>query len=218
LLRLGMTQGTFLLVHREQIHLTIQGSQELRNGVRRAYSAAADRPDGENPFPIGRSFAVSLGYPEDLLDGLPAVAVDRFVGVSNVAVFADIPAGTIVLDLGCGAGLDSLIAARRTGLQGRVIGIDFSESMLKCASQAREETKLGNVEFFLEGAESLPIEDGAVDVALVNGIFNLNPARDAIFRELARVVKSGGSVYAAELVLREPLPPDARDSEVNWFA
>lgn len=193
-------------------------SQELRDSVRQAYSAAADMPGGEHPFPVGRNFAESLGYPKALLDALPVAATDGFVGVSNVSIFADIPAGATVLDLGCGAGLDSLIAARRAGSQGKVIAIDFSDSMLSRASQARDEAGLDNVEFRREDAESLSLEDNAVDVALVNGIFNLNPDRDAIFRELARVVKPGGYIYAAEIILREPLPPDVRDSEVNWFA
>ena len=167
---------------------------------------------------MGRGFAESLGYPRDLLERLPSVSVDAFSGVSNVSIFAQIPGGAIVLDLGCGAGLDSLIAAQRVGPQGRVIGIDFSEAVLTRARRAAGEAGVENVEFHEAGAEDLPIEDGSIDVALVNGIFNLNPARDRIFRELSRVMKPGGSVYAAELILREPLGPDFRATEKNWFA
>ena len=191
---------------------------QLRDGVRRAYSAAAVRPQDKHPFPVGRSFAESLGYPQDLLAGLPSVSVDAFSGVSNVAVFARIPAGAVVLDLGCGAGLDSLIAAGRVGPQGRVIGIDFSDSMLGRARQAAAEIGVRNVEFYQADAEKLPIEDGLIDVALANGIFNLNPEREAIFDELARVVREGGAVYAAELILTEPLSPEVQASETNWFA
>jgi arsenite methyltransferase len=190
----------------------------LRDGVRRAYSAAAERPQDTHPFPVGRALAESLGYPQDLLAALPAVSVDAFSGVSNVAVFAEIPAGTTVLDLGCGAGLDSLIAAQRIGPRGRVIGVDFSEAMLARARQSAAEVGVGHVEFYQADAEKLPIEDGLIDVALVNGIFNLNPERDEIFGELARVVRQGGEVYAAELILHEPLPPEILDSEANWFA
>jgi arsenite methyltransferase len=159
-----------------------------------------------------------LGYPRDLLAGLPNVSLDAFSGVSNVSVFAQIPAGAVVLDVGCGSGTDSLIAAQRTGPKGRVIGVDFSHSMLTRARQAIFKLRISNVEFYEVGAENLPVEDETVDVVLANGIFNLNPARDAIFRELARVVKPGGAVYAAELILREPLPPEIRDSESDWFA
>ncbi len=190
----------------------------LREGVRRAYSAAAERPQDKHPFPVGRSFAESLGYPQDLLATLPAVSVDAFSGVSNVAVFAQIPVGAVVLDLGCGAGLDSLIAAQRVGPQGRVIGVDFSDAMLARARQAAVELGVRNVDFYQADAEQLPIEDGLIDVALANGIFNLNPERGALFGELARAVRQRGALYAAELILQEPLPPDMKDNETNWFA
>jgi len=193
-------------------------SQHLRDGVRRAYSAAADNPQAEQPFPVGRQFARNLGYPPELLTNLPASAVEAFAGVSNVAIFANLPEGTTVLDLGCGAGLDSLIAAKRIGPTGRVIGIDFSESMLARAQQAVAEAGLKNLAFHQTDAEELWLEDASIDVALVNGIFNLNPARDRIFGELARVVRPGGAVYGAEIILREPLPPEEQASETNWFA
>jgi ubiquinone/menaquinone biosynthesis C-methylase UbiE len=135
-----------------------------------------------------------------------------------VAVFADIPLGATVLDLGCGAGLDSLIAAQRVGPEGRVIGIDFSDAMLMRARQAAAQAGIDNVEFRRADAEDLPFDDDSFDVALANGIFNLNPARDAILGELVRVVRPGGAVYVAELVLREPLPPEIQNSEVAWFA
>lgn len=110
--------------------MKINKATQLRHGVRQAYSAVADNPQAEHPFPVGRQFAESLGYSPGVLADLPAAAVEAFAGVSNVAVFADIPEGATVLDLGCGAGLDSLIAAGRVGPAGRVLGIDFSESML----------------------------------------------------------------------------------------
>lgn len=193
-------------------------TQQLRDGVRRAYSAAAQSPQDKHPFPVGRRFAESLGYPQDLLASLPSVSADAFSGVSNVAVFADIDMGSIVLDSGCGAGLDSLIAARRVGPNGRVIGVDFSETMLTRALQAATEAGTHNVEFYQADAENLPIGEGVIDIALVNGIFNLNLKRDAIFLELARVVRQDGAVYAAELILKEPLSPEIQASETDWFA
>jgi arsenite methyltransferase len=192
--------------------------RNLRASVRRAYSAAAERPTGTHPFPVGRHFAESLGYPADLLDRLPPAAVDSFSGVSNVAIFASIPPGARVLDLGCGAGLDSLIAAQRTGAEGKVIGIDFSTAMLARARQAAIEARVGNVKFYKADAEDLPLEDGSIDVAMVNGLLNLNPARSVIFRELARVVRKDGAVFVAELVLSRPLPPEVMASETEWFA
>ena len=192
-------------------------AEQRREGVRRAYSAAATRPDEKQPFPVGRAFAESVGYPPDLLATMPSGAVDAFAGVSNVSVFADLRPGAAVLDLGCGAGLDSLIAGRRVGPVGTVVGVDFSDTMLDRARRAGDEAGVRNVEFLHGDAERLPVEDASVDVALVNGIFNLNLARVAIFHELARVVRCGGCVFAAELILCEPLPPEVCASDIEWF-
>jgi len=191
---------------------------ELREGVRAAYSRAAQHPGEQHDFPVGRAFAENVGYTHSLLDSMPPVAVDAFAGVSNVGMFAGIPAGSRVLDLGCGAGLDTLIAARRTEANGRVKAIDFSESMLDRARQAVKEAALQNVDVSIGDAEKLPVESGSIDVAIINGIFNLNPVRKAIFGELARVVRSNGRVYAAELILREPLPENERRDISNWFS
>jgi ubiquinone/menaquinone biosynthesis C-methylase UbiE len=146
------------------------------------------------------------------------VSVEAFAGVSNVAVRADITPGATVLDLGCGAGLDSLLAAMKTGPSGSVIGVDFSRSMLDRARLGASEAGSSNIEFREADAERLPIADGSVDVALVNGILNLNPMRDAIVRELARVVRPDGIVYAAELILRGPVQKPEATGEANWFA
>lgn len=201
-------------------------TDEVRSQVSQAYSAAAVQPEAKHPFPVGRQFAVSIGYPHELLLNVPADAVEAFCGVSNVSIFSKIPEGATVLDLGCGAGLDTLIAAKRAGPTGKVIAVDFSETMLE---RARKAAKLGaaNVKFHRADAESLPIEDASVDVALVNGIFNLNPARPSIFDELARVVRPGGAVYASEIVIRDlpwVIKPairliwSFRRNRSNWFA
>ena len=190
----------------------------LREGVREAYSKAAQHPDEDHPFPVGRDFAESVGYPADLLRGLPAVAVDAFAGVSNLSLLAEIPSGATVLDLGSGAGLDSIIAAGRVGPQGQVLAVDFSSAMLSSMEQAVLESGATNIKIFHSDAESLPLEDLSVDVALVNGIFNLNPERSKKFTELARVVKPGGCVFAAELVLREAGSEKVEPTPENWFA
>jgi arsenite methyltransferase len=185
---------------------------DIRSKVRDAYSAAADHPEAKHAFPVGRAFAESLGYPAQLLNLVPAASVEAFSGVSNISMTAEIEPGDTVLDLGCGAGLDALIASERVGITGRVIAVDFSEAMLRRAQHGT------NVVFCLAEAERLPLADGSVDVALVNGIFNLNPARAAIFGELGRVVRPGGKVYAAELILSRPLSAEELGSEANWFA
>lgn len=189
----------------------------LRLAVRDAYSAVATTPNEQHPFPVGRQFAESVGYPADVLDSLPAVAVEAFAGVSNVSVFAAIPAGATVLDLGCGAGLDSLIASRRVGPSGNVIGVDFSETMIDRARRGAAECLAKNIDFRIAGGERLPLDDASVDVAVINGIFNLNPDRASVFSELARVLRLGAPAYVAELILIEPLPADHRACITNWF-
>ena len=169
-------------------------------------------------FPVGRAFAESLGYPQELLASFPNVSIEAFTGVSNLSLFSNIPEGAAVLDLGCGAGFDSLIASTRVGPTGRVVGVDFSFPMLMRARRGAIEVAMENVVFCQANAEELPLKDGSVEIALVNGIFNLNPARDDILRELARVVQLNGSVYVAELILSKPAPPEVRASESDWFA
>jgi arsenite methyltransferase len=190
----------------------------VRTKVNEAYSTAATRPGQKHPFPMGRELAENLGYPAEVLDDVPQPSVEAFAGVSNVSLFADLPLGATVLDLGCGAGLDSIIAARRVGPTGRVIGIDFSEPMLVRARAAKQLLNLTQLRFQRGDAEYLPFSDSSVDVALVNGIFNLNPKRAEIVRELARVLRPHGRAYVAELILTRPLPPGDQASESNWFA
>jgi arsenite methyltransferase len=193
-------------------------STQLRDSVRSAYSKAASSPGESQPFPVGREFARSLGYTDEVLEAIPATSVESFTGVSNVSLFATLPAGATVVDLGCGSGLDSLIAARRVGPKGRAVGVDFSDAMLSRATLSLRRLGLPNVIFLRSDAEHLPLADASVDRALVNGIFNLNLFRDEIFRELARVVRPGGSVFGAELVLRGPLEEGDRSGPVNWFS
>jgi arsenite methyltransferase len=189
----------------------------LRDGVHRAYSAVAEQPEAEHPFAVVKFFA-GLGYPMDLLDRLPPVSVQAFTGVSNVSLFADLPPGARVLDLGCGAGLDSVIAAQRVGPEGMVLGVDFSQAMLGRAWHGAHEAGLDNAVCCRAAAEELPLAGGSADIVLANGLFNLNPTRGAIFQELARLLRPGGSVYAAELILRERAPTAEVLNPEDWFA
>jgi arsenite methyltransferase len=189
-----------------------------RAAVRDAYSLAARRPKGSHPFPVGRRFAKSVGYPVALLKTIPKRAIESFSGVSNVSLLSDIQEVTTVLDLGCGAGMDAIVASRRVGPRGRVVAVDFSSDMALKARQAVDESGADNIDVVVSGGEHLPLETGSVDLALVNGIFNLNPEREKLFYELARVMKHGGTVWSAEIILKDPLTEAHRQSEAAWFA
>lgn len=193
-------------------------SNERRNAVNRTYSAVAATPEGDHAFPVGRSFAESVGYPAPLLDTLPRVAVEAFAGVSNVSIWADLPLGATVVDVGCGAGLDALIAAGQVGPTGQVVAVDFSDEMVERARQAVQVSGLTHLEVRQADAEHLPLADGMADVVMVNGIFNLNPHRTQIFQELARILRPGGQLFAAEIITREPLAAEEQANPTNWLA
>jgi SAM-dependent methyltransferase len=190
---------------------------DIREAVKAAYSAAAENPSAAHPFPTGRPFAESIGYTTEALNGIPDECVAAFAGVSNISMTAPIAPGSVVLDLGCGSGVDSLIAARRVGSSGRVIGIDFSAPMLARARDGLAKAGIGNVTFHKPMLRACLWPILQWTLALANGIFNLNPAREAMFRELARVVRPGGLVYAAELLLAGPMP-EADHTPSDWFA
>lgn len=196
----------------------VTNGETQRQKVRNAYSEAARSPGEKHPFPVGRAFAENVGYPLEVLAEIPSISVDAYAGVSAVAMSADLRSGMIVLDLGCGAGLDSLIAAKRIGSAGRVVGVDFSTEMLGRARASGRGAGADNVLFAQASAENLPVASASVDAVLVNGIFNLNPFRDAIFSEIARVLRTGGKVFAAELVLREALTEEMKSGDANWFS
>ena len=190
---------------------------QVREAVRERYSEVATAPDRGFNFPVGRAFAEAVGYPPDLLDSLPPGAADAFAGVACPVPHAAILPGETVIDLGCGAGLDSLHAARETGAHGRVIGLDFSAPMIERARQAIASAGVSNVELRLTDGTSLPIDDASADAVLVNGIFNLNPDKQVLLREALRVLRPGGRLVAAEIALTAPLPEDEGHTLDDWF-
>lgn len=174
----------------------------LRQAVARQYGQVAVRPDGDFPFPVGRTFAESLGYPPDLLDTLPPSAVESFTGISNPLVFADLQPGEVVLDLGCGAGVDTILMARQVGPAGRVIGVDLAPEMVNKARTNAADQGLSRVDIRLAPAEKLPLDDDSVDAVVVNGIFNLCASKEVIAAEIWRVLKPGGRLLVSEIVLQ----------------
>lgn len=191
-------------------------AEDIQSAVASRYSAIGSDPLSETVIPVGRAWAERLGYPRALLDTIPDVAVSSFTGIGAPVLVAQLTAGEQVLDLGCGAGLDSIVMARQVTPGGQVYGVDLAPGMLATAGQAVAETQLHNVTLLTAAADRLPLPDAGIDVAVVNGLFNLAPDKNAVATEIARVVRPGGRLVGAEIVITDDREPQDFDAE-SWF-
>jgi arsenite methyltransferase len=189
----------------------------LRRAVRERYDAVADDPAGSYGFRVGRQFAEALGYPPALLDRLPTSSVERFTGVATPVYAAALQPGERVLDLGCGAGVDTAVASEAVGAAGRVVALDFAEAMVRQTCMSVAALDLEQVAVCQGDAEALPLATGSVDCVLVNGLFNLAPDKFRVLTETARVTRPGGRLVAAETVITRPLDEGELASLDDWF-
>ena len=188
----------------------------LRDEIRKTYTDVSTTPEQEFIFPTGRSWAQELGYPEPELSRVPDATVESFAGVANHWLLGRLDSGTVVLDLGCGAGTDLLIAAQMTGPTGRVIGVDMTASMLDRARASADEMSLSNVELHEALIEDVPVEDASVDVVISNGVIDLVPDKDAVLDEIDRVLRPGGRLQFADVVIHHEVSEDARKRIDLW--
>jgi ubiquinone/menaquinone biosynthesis C-methylase UbiE len=184
--------------------------------VANRYSAIGAAPAEEPSIPVGREWAIALGYPERLLESIPTAAVDAFTGIGAPLLLADLKGGDVVLDLGCGAGVDAILASSAVGKAGQVRAVDFAPAMVGRARSAVSEAGCHNVSVREASAVSLPLADQSVDVVLVNGLFNLTPDKEAVVRELQRVLRQSGRIVASEIVITDGKPAARPDLE-SWF-
>ena len=188
----------------------------LRDEIRKTYTDVSIDQEQEFIFPTGRTWARELGYPEPELSRVPDATVESFAGVANHWTLGRIEPGSVVLDLGCGAGTDLLIAAQMTGPDGRAIGVDMTGAMLERARASAAEMGLANVELHESLIESLPLEDASVDVVISNGVIDLVPDKDAVFDEIDRVLRPGGRLQIADVVIHTEVSEDARKRIDLW--
>jgi SAM-dependent methyltransferase len=187
----------------------------LKSEIKKTYASVSDEPEREFIFPTGRAWAEDLGYPTELAN-VPDAAAESFAGVANPWLLGRLMPGERVLDLGSGAGTDSLVAAQMVGTDGSVTGIDMTPEMLAKARSAASAMGVSNVEFVESEAERLPFPDESFDVVVSNGVIDLIPDKDAVFAELFRVLVPGGRMQIADVTIQNPVSDEGRRNIDLW--
>jgi arsenite methyltransferase len=187
----------------------------LKSEIKKTYATVSQEPGKDFIFPTGRPWAEDLGYPDELAN-VPETAVGSFAGVANPWQLGRLAPGECVLDLGSGAGTDSLVAAQMVGEHGHVTGIDMTPEMLTTARRAAAEMGAANVEFVESEVEQLPFADTSFDVVISNGVIDLIPDKNAVFAEIFRVLTPGGRIQIADVTIQNPVSAEGRRNIDLW--
>jgi SAM-dependent methyltransferase len=187
----------------------------LKHEIKKTYASVSQEPERDFIFPTGRAWAEDLRYPPELAN-VPDTAVESFAGVANPWELGRLSRGERVLDVGSGAGTDSLVAAQMVGEHGSVTGIDMTPQMLTKARTAAAEMNSTNVQFVESEAERLPFPDESFDVVISNGVIDLIPDKDAVFAELFRVLVPGGRMQIADVTIQNPVSAEGRRNIDLW--
>jgi len=188
----------------------------LRSEIQRTYADVSTQPDQEFIFPTGRAWALDLGYPQDLLARVPEASCESFAGVANPFSMGPLRPGEDVLDVGSGAGMDTLVAAQMVGPSGSVTGIDMTPEMVAKARGSVTEMGLDNVSIVEGSAEQLPFDDASFDVVISNGVIDLIPDKDAVFSEITRVLRPGGRIQLADVTIQNPVSEESKRDIDLW--
>jgi arsenite methyltransferase len=187
----------------------------LKSEIKKTYASVSQESEKDFIFPTGRGWADDLGYPDELSQ-VPDFVAESFAGVANPWSLGRLGPGERVLDLGSGAGMDSLIAAMMVGPEGTVTGIDMTPEMIEKARTGAAELDLSNVTFIDGEAETLPFDDASFDVVISNGVIDLIPDKDAVFGEIYRVLVPGGRVQIADVTIQQPVSEEGRRKIDLW--
>ena len=188
----------------------------LRDQIQEKYCDVAKKPEQGFHFHTGRPLAAMLEYPTADVDALPESTIESFAGTGNPFLFGKLREGETVLDIGCGAGFDTLQAAQQVGPTGRVLAVDMTDAMLEKTRLGAEVLGLTNVDPKLGYAEELPADDESIDVVISNGVINLCPDKMAVMQEVYRVLKPGGRFQIADIIVQKPVDQDAKDDIDLW--
>ncbi len=188
----------------------------LREEVSKEYAVVATQPQKGFHFHTGRPLAEKLGYPAAQIDGVPTGVLESFAGTGNPFSVGALQPGERVVDLGSGAGFDSLIAAAMVGASGRVVGVDMTSEMLAKATGAAAAAGLTHAEFVRGHLESLPVDDEWADVVISNGVVNLCPDKLGVFKEMHRVLKPGGRLQIGDILVQMAVPEEAKENIDLW--
>lgn len=189
---------------------------DLRDAIRHEYEAVAEAPNQGFHFHTGRPLAKLLGYQDEWFAGIPEAVIESMAGTGNPFSLGELQPGEQVIDIGCGAGIDSFIAAKMVGAAGQVIGIDMTPAMLQKARKSAAEAGLQNVQFREGYGEDLPVPDGWADVIISNGVLNLMPDKNAALQEMARALKPNGRLQIGDILVEKPVPTGAKQAIELW--
>ena len=198
------------------ISITAEDKERIEEGIRQKYTNVAISPEGNFQYPTGEAGLKGQKYNPEILERLPKDILASYCGVGNPFSLGTINAGEAALDIGCGAGVDTLIAAIMVGERGKVVGIDLIPEMLERARENLQKISLNNVSFQEASAEDLPFPDASFDVVISNGVFNLIPDKGKALKEVLRVLKPSGRLMIADQVLTVKPPEDTRSMVENW--
>jgi SAM-dependent methyltransferase len=190
--------------------------QALRSAIQEEYTTVAREPGRGFHFHTGRPLARMLGYDDAWLEGIPEGSIAALAGTGNPFSLGALSTGERVVDVGCGAGIDSLIASRMVGPTGQVIGVDMTPAMLERARASAAEMRATNVAFEEGFAEQLPVPDAWADVVISNGVLNLFPNKAAALREMARVLAPGGRLQIGDILVQKPVSEKAKQNIDLW--
>ncbi len=191
----------------------------LRTEISNVYGRVAAAPEGDFHFHRGPAYAAEfLGYDAMELGTLPGACTASFAGIANPLAIGSIHAGETVVDIGCGMGMDLLLAASRVGAEGKAIGVDMTEAMVEGARASAAAGGLSQVEVRKGDATALPVETEAADVVISNGVLNLVPEKELAFQEIVRILKPGGRLYLGDIAVDAPFTEEVRSNVDLWVA